>query len=125
MTSQDGPQLGRLDNSLQVLVGEKLSSVTFALDYWQLDFDGHGFNVMSKITVTGAGWTVDSGDPGFRDRLCDQLAKVVLYAELKNDHGVLIAFEDGSSIYLSARPEDYRGPEAIIFRRRDRGWCVV
>ena len=120
MTSQEG-----LDGSLQVLIGEKLSSVTFVLDYWQLDFDGHGFNVMSTITVKDATWTVNSGEPGFRDRLCEQLAKIVLYAEFKDNQGVLIAFEDGSSIYLSARPEDYRGAEAIIFRRRDKGWCVV
>ncbi len=120
MTSQEG-----LDGSLQVLIGEKLSSVTFVLDYWQLDFDGHGFNVMSTITVKDATWTVNSGEPGFRDRLCEQLAKIVLYAEFKDNLGVLIAFEDGSSIYLSARLEDYRGAEAIIFRRRDKGWSVV
>ena len=125
MTSQDGALRKSLDSSLQVLIGEKLSSVTFVLDYWQLDFDGHSFNVMSKITVTGAGWAVSSGEPAFRDRLCEQLAKIVVYAEFKDDQGVLVVFEDGSTIHLSGRREDYRGVEAIIFRRRDKGWLIV
>jgi hypothetical protein len=108
-----------LDNSLQVLVGEKLSSVTFVLDYWQLDFDGSGFNVMSKITVKGPDWAVSSGEAGFRDRLCGQIAKIVLHAEFKEKDGVFIAFEDKTSVFLSTQDEDYQGPEALLFRRRD------
>jgi hypothetical protein len=52
--------------------------------------------------------------------MCEQLAKIVLDAEFKEDQGVFIAFEDGSSVHLSSRPEDYRGPEAIMFQVQDK-----
>lgn len=62
---------------LERLIGEKLSSVTFVMDYWQLNFDGHGFNAMSKITVQCDACTINSVQPGFRDLLCGQIAKTV------------------------------------------------
>ena len=110
-----------LQHALQILVGEKLSSITFVMDYWQLDFDGRGaFTVTSQITVTSVQWATSSEEPGFRDRLCEQIAKIVVSAEFRNDEGVCIAFEDGSVVHLSTRPQDYRGPEAIEFRRVER-----
>jgi len=114
-----------LTDSLQVLIGEKLSSITFVLDYWQIDFDGNGFNVMSQITVTGANWTSRSGDPGFRDRLCERISKIVSHTEFEDDVGVSITFEDQGRLQLSTKPEDYRGPEALIFRRTDNRWCAI
>jgi hypothetical protein len=114
-----------LNKSLEILVGEKLSSVTFVLDYWQIDFDGNGFNVMSKITVRGDGWMCQSGEPGFRDRLCEQIAKIVIHADFEDDVGVSIVFEDQSSLLLSADPDDYVCAEAIIFRRKDNDWWAV
>jgi hypothetical protein len=114
-----------LTESLQVLVGEKLSAVTFLLDQWQIDFDGSGFNVMSQITVTGADWACRSGEPGFRDRLCEQIGKIVADAEFEDDIGVSIIFEDGSGLQLSTEPDDYRGAEALLFHRTDERWWVV
>jgi hypothetical protein len=110
-----------LQHALQVLVGEKLSAVTFVLDYWQLDFDGSGFTVTSKITVSAPPWMSSSGEPGFRDRLCEQIAKNVASAEFRDDEGVCIIFEDGSVVHLSTRPQDYQAPEAIEFRRVGSG----
>jgi len=114
-----------LTDSLQVLVGEKLSSVTFVLDHWQVDFDGNGFNVMSQIAVTGADWTCRSGEPGFRDRLCERIGKIVADAEFEDDIGVSIVFEDGGGLHLSTEPDDYRGAEALLFHRTDERWWVV
>jgi hypothetical protein len=115
-----------LNESLQILVGGKLSSVTFVLDYWQIDFDGNGFSVMSAITVRGDGWTCRSGDAGFRDRLCEQIAKIVIHADFEDDVGVSIIFKDQSSLQLSTEPDDYNCPEALLFRRTDddRWWAV-
>ncbi|MCC6467988.1 MAG: hypothetical protein IT563_06680 [Alphaproteobacteria bacterium] len=107
---------------LERLIGEKLSSVTFVMDYWQLNFDGHGFNVMSKITVRCDACTINSVQPGFRDLLCGQIAKTVRTAGWTKGTGVLITFTDGSSLQLSARPEDYNGPEAIYFHSGDDFW---
>jgi hypothetical protein len=113
------------NSTLQVLVGEKLSSITFVLDYWQLDFDGHGITVWSKITVKCADRVVSSGELGFRDCLCEQIAKIVRSVEFQDGQGVLVSFADGGTIHLSAHPEDYRGPEAIMVQLRDKTWWVV
>jgi hypothetical protein len=114
-----------LNESLQILVGETLSSVTFVMDYWQLHFDGPFFNVYSRIAVTGADWSVQSPDPGFRDRLCEQIAKTVRSAEFNDGQGVRISFEDGSALELSTRPEDYTCAEAVLFQGPNLQWWVV
>ena len=102
-------------DAMNVIAGEKLSSVTFVLDYWQLDFDGHGFSVYTWLSVHRDGKTVRSGASGFRDGLCERIAKVVKTA--KSSDGVLtITFEDNSVICAFARNEDYTGPEAIQFQ---------
>jgi hypothetical protein len=125
MTPRDKRPYAPFDEALQVLVGEKLSSVTFVLDYWQLDFDGNGFNVMSKITIKDHAGEVSSGQPGFRDRLCEQIAKIVRRVRFEDGQGVLITFDDGDFLRLSCRDNDYRGPEAICFRRHGTNWFVV
>lgn len=113
------------NDSLRSLVGEKLSSVTFVLDYWQLDFDGQGFNVMSKIEVHDSLGSINSNEKGFRDRLCDHIGKIVDHAVFKPNEEVLIFFSDASIIALSVRPDDYVGPEALMFGRQDKTWWVV
>jgi hypothetical protein len=52
-------------DAMNVIAGEKLSSVTFVLDYWQLDFDSLGFSVYTWLSVHRDGKTVRSGASGF------------------------------------------------------------
>ena len=118
--------MASLDTKLQALIGEKLSSVTFVLDYWQLAFDGYGLTIMSRIAVTEDAQTLSSGEPTFRDRLCAQIGKVVFHIGFQEHRGVSIIFEDRSIVELSSRDEDYRGPEAILFYNRGAEIpCVV
>lgn len=116
-----------LDAALRAIVGEKLSSVTFALNFWQLDFDGHRFTVWSRVSVKLHFREVRSGQPHFRDRLCEQIAKVVRDAGFEDGTGVTITFEDASSLELSSREKDYAGPEAIMFNAAppSQSWFVV
>lgn len=106
-----------LHDALQVIVGEQLSSVTFILDYWQLAFDGHTFSVMTWLAISADDMTTRSGEDGFRDRLCAQIAKIVKAADFV-DKVLTITFEDGSTIRAFARDEDYRQPcpEALLFQ---------
>jgi hypothetical protein len=99
--------------AFQSIVGEKLSAVTFILDYWQLQFDGPMINVMSRIDVHNDGVATRDGDFGFRDRLCGQIAKIVANVDLSKDR-LTIEFEDHSTIAISIRDEDLHGPEAIV-----------
>ena len=79
---------------LDQLRGEQLSAVTFVQDYLQLWFDGPGFNVTNPLTVRMGGSAVTSGQPGFRDALCEQIAKVVASVEVRDGEAFVIRFGD-------------------------------
>ena len=65
------------EKSLQVIVGEQLSAVTFVQDYVQLHFDGPRLTVFSHAVVISGDKTFHWGKPGFRDALCNSIAKKV------------------------------------------------
>ena len=104
-----------LNTALQIVVGKQLSSVTFVLDYWRLEFEGNNISVMTWLRIDGDGQNVLSGEERFRNRLCDQIGKIVDRADFSSDI-LTIGFGDGYSIRAFARSEDYRGPEALLFQ---------
>jgi hypothetical protein len=107
------------------LRGEQLSAVTFVQNYLQLWFDGPGINVMNPLTVATSSTSITSWSPGFRDVLCGQIAKIVRDVELRPRESLTIAFEDGSLLSVSLRPEDYTGPEAYFAHGfKQNAWIV-
>jgi hypothetical protein len=108
--------MNNADPSFQALVGEQLSSVTFVQDYWQFDFDGQGFTALTRVEVQANGLKVMDGDDQFRNVLCGQISKIVRRVNLSQREALTITFEDQSSISISLRWDDYRGPEAVHFR---------
>jgi hypothetical protein len=111
--------------AFQVIVGEKLSAITFVLDYWQLQFDGPSITALTRLEVNATGYKLRDGDDQFRNLFCDQIGKVVASVALKPAEAFGIKFEDDSSVTISLNPEDYRGPEAVIFYGPDRPTCLV
>ena len=107
------------------VIGEKLSAVVFVLDYHQLQFDGSGFTILNPITVTSGVSSVVIGEDQFRNRLCEQIAKIVSRVECEEGDALIIEFEDGSTISVSLKDKDYRGPEAVIFHGRDDLCAVI
>ena len=101
---------------LNQIVGEKLSAVVFILDYHQLQFDGPALTILNPITVTSGQSSESTGSNQFRNRLCEQVSKIVKNAKCTEGDSLMIEFEDGSVISISLKDEDYAGPEAIIFR---------
>ena len=95
------------------LYGEHLSAVTFVQDYLQLWFDGPGINVTNPLTVQTGGVSATSWQPGFRDALCSQIAKIVAAVEYRAGEAFIIRFEDGSQLSISLREQDYTTPEAL------------
>ncbi len=65
-----------------------------------------------------------AGEDQFRNRLCEQIAKIVRRADCKEGDALVIEFEDTSTISVSLKDEDYGGPEAIIFNGHN-GLCAV
>lgn len=106
-----------LQQRLSLLAQEQLSSVTFVLDYWTLDFNGERFVVMSRIEVSGVGWAIRDGDDQFRNRLCERIGSGVITATASTND-IEFAMADGCVIRISLRAKDYVGPEAVVFSSR-------
>jgi hypothetical protein len=102
-------------NPLKVLVGSQLSAVVFVQDYVQLHFDGCGLTAVTQPRVHVVNQCFEWGKQGYRDALCDRIGKLVRQAFTIPEQEIKIEFEDGSSISISLRPEDYRTVEAAIF----------
>ena len=95
------------EKSLQMLIGEQLSAVTFVQDYLQLHFDGPRLTVFSHPVVMLGDQTFHWGKPGFRDALCNSIAKKVVEARVAYGESISIRFADGSTIKISLKDEDY------------------
>jgi hypothetical protein len=102
-------------NFYDCIVGEKLSAITFVMDYWQLQFDGPGINALTRVVVSANRNTSRDGDDQFRNLICGRIGKVVTGVTLIKSEAFTIAFEDSSSISISLKAEDYVGPEAVVF----------
>jgi len=98
-----------------IIVGEKLSGVNFVLDYWQLQFDGPAITVWTRIEVAENKSVLRDGDDQFRNLLCSQIGKIVEHANVTQD-GITITFADKSSISISLRERDLRGPEGVLIQ---------
>ncbi len=107
------------------LIGEKLSAITFVLDYWQLQFDGPSISAFTRLEVSVGGSVLRDGDDQFRNVICGQIGKIVLQVALVQPEAFTVLFEDQSSISVSLKWQDYRGPEAMIFHAPDPSKIVV
>jgi hypothetical protein len=107
--------MDRQSNPFEAIVGEKLSAITFVLDYWQLHFDGPTINALSRVEVCAHGVVLRDGRDQFRNLICGQIGKVVAGVALVQPEAFTITFEDRSLIKISVKWEDYPGPEAMIF----------
>ena len=119
----DIPTKQTLADALGRHVGSELSAVTFMRDYLQLAFDGPNMNAYTPPVVTCGSQSVSPGQPGYRD--CKQIGCGVERTEV-DDQQVSIVFENGATVSISLRDDDYRGPEALEFwlDRKDRIWVV-
>jgi hypothetical protein len=111
--------------SLQSIVGEQLSSITFVQDYWQFHFDGPSLTALTRVEVQTKGLKLSDGSDQFRNVLCGQIGKIITQVNLIQPEALTITFEDRSSISISLRWDDYRGPEAVNFWGRNGAVVVI
>jgi hypothetical protein len=110
---------------LRRLIGEKLSSVEFVLNYWQLRFDGQTLTVTSRMQVFNGDSSLGPGEVGFRDALVERIAKRVVEVTVTNGDRVELLFDDVGRIKISLRPEDILGgAESLRYDSFD-GSCQV
>jgi hypothetical protein len=109
---------------LKEITGVRLTSVDFVLNYLILGFDHKGALttlVWPELLIGGESFAF--GAPGYRDRLCDLITKVVLSVEVSEDERITISFEDTSSIVIALRTYNRSG-ERAIFTTAKRGLAV-
>lgn len=108
------------------LLAEDLSGVTFVRDYLQLQFNSPpSLNAYTPVTVSCGGRSASSGEEAFANLLIGQINKVASSVDLRPEDALIIRFEDGSTIAVSLRPEDYVCPEAVNFYRKDDSTVVL
>ena len=110
------------EKSLQMLIGEQLSAVTFVQDYLQLQFDGPRLTVFSHPGVMLGDKAFHWGKPGFRDALCNNITKKVTETRVAYGDSIAIRFADGSMIKISLKDADYSGAEAVNFDTGGNVW---
>jgi hypothetical protein len=110
------------EKSLQMLIGEQLSAVTFVQDYLQLHFDGPRLTVFSHPVVMLGDETFHWGKPGFRDALCNNIAKEVTEAQVAYGDCIAIRFADGSTIKIFLKDHGCPGGEAVNFAAGGNVW---
>ncbi|HWI64827.1 MAG TPA: hypothetical protein VNT75_23605 [Symbiobacteriaceae bacterium] len=108
------------------MIGEYLSGITFVMDYLQLQFNPPlSLSIYTPTTVRCGEATAVFGEPAFANLLLAQIGKTVAAVNLAADEFLQIRFEDGSTLAVSLRPEDYVGPEAVNIICRDHGVAVI
>jgi hypothetical protein len=98
-----------------MLIGEQLSAVKLVQDYLQLYFDGPRLTVFSHAVVRVGNQTFPGGKPGFRDALCNNIAKKVTAAQVAYGDSIAISFADGSMIKISRKDDSCLGGESVNF----------
>ena len=110
------------EKSLQMLIGEQLSAVTFVQDYLQLQFDGPRLTVFPHPVVMLGEQTFHWGKPGFRDALCNTIAKKVTEIQVAYGDSIAIRFADGSMIKISLKDNGCLGGESVNFDAGGNVW---
>jgi len=70
------------------------------------------------------GVSLATGQPGYRDMLCDRIAHVVRVASVVDGERIFVVLDDDSSISISLRADDRQGvsPEAATFTADGHTW---
>jgi len=99
--------------ALSAIAGTTLESVTFVMDYVQFQFGPARLTAYTfpQVGLSARCWTAK--DEGWRDSLCARIGVRVRGASCSGK-GLEFDFEDGATITISLRDEDYRGPEAFM-----------
>lgn len=117
------------ESLLRKLVGAKVESVVFVMDYLQLTL----WLPESSPTLTYYAWPVVSaqdgvqrsyGDSGYRDALFALITGYVVATESNRDAGLVLRFGGGEELALRPTQAEVEGPEVAMLQMNDeaRTW---
>lgn len=89
----------------------ELTQVIFVHDYLQLAFQELGMSIYSAATVSAHGVTLHRGDPGYCDALVNLIGQPVTSVAFCPGDAMRMTFSSGTTIAVSLRPADCKGPE--------------
>jgi hypothetical protein len=103
------------EKSLSKLIGARLTSVQFVLDYLILGFDEKGAlttlvwpEIFNKNKKTLFGMT------GYRDELCSLIEKTLLNATIGSDETISFDFDSNTEVRIPLRSYQHSGERAIL-----------
>jgi hypothetical protein len=106
------------DNGAELLseiIGARLSSVQFVMDYLILGFDEKGaLTTLLWPEILSAGPTTKFGMPGYRDSLCDLIMKLVENVEITPEETIIIGFSRDVRLAIPLRTYKRPGERAIF-----------
>jgi hypothetical protein len=101
---------------LEQIIGARLTSVCFVMDYVRLGFDKTGsltFLVWPDI-VDSQGVAISFGNSSFGDRLCNLIKQVVVDVQVVRDETMTIGFESGIKLLVRLRDSPHLLEKAIF-----------
>ena len=108
--------MGSHERSIESLVGEQLSAVSFVQVYVELHFDGPVIRALTNpIIDTPAGRCRFPG-AGSRDALCSLIARRVERVEHRDDVHLQLDFGGGHTLTVPLDPASYLSVEAMHFQ---------
>jgi hypothetical protein len=106
------------DNGAELLseiIGARLSSVQFVMDYLILGFDAKGgLTTLVWPEIISAEQTIEFGMPGYRDSLCDLIMRLVENVEITPDETIIIGFGRDVRLAIPLRTHQRPGERAIF-----------
>jgi hypothetical protein len=113
------------ESALDEIVGEKLSRITFVLDYLQMSFDGPPLTLWVWPRIHRSGGELRRDDPGYADALLAQIGKLLVGVDELLDLGLALDFDDGTRLSVPLDGTDSVGPEVAMFNgEQSRVWMT-
>jgi hypothetical protein len=107
---------------LDRIVGQRVSSVCFVEDYWQLVLEDATVSFVNATKISASGADHDLPD---ESRLRGLIGAVVAKTEIEPNDEMRLVFGTAVVLSVTLRPQDYRwGPEAVMIQHADGSFDV-
>lgn len=101
---------------LKKIIGARLTSVCFVLDYLTIGFDERGAltSLVWPDIGDSLGGVTNFGNESYRNRICDLITQVVKDVQMSEDETITISFENGVKLVVRLRDRKDPGERAIF-----------
>ena len=97
------------------LIGEKLSAVSFVMDYLEFHFNGPVLRTLTHPVLATGEARVAFEDPGYRDALCLLIGQTVRDLGVKDGHVIEVVFDSGQILRVPLDEKSKASPEAAHY----------